>query len=88
MAHGLCISQLLKTQTPNISPMWRTGEGERERGGTTLKKNGLYFAALFTFFFLSRAEVHVLLKVVWDTGARRSGSCSLVNSLCNPAAAY
>lgn len=31
VAHGLCISQLLKTQTPNISPMWRTGEGEGER---------------------------------------------------------
>lgn len=31
VAHGLCISQLLKTQTPNISPMWRTEEGERKK---------------------------------------------------------
>lgn len=53
-------------------------ERARERRKTTLQKNGLYFSALFTFFI--QAEVHVLFKVVWDTGACRSGSCGLENS--------
>lgn len=70
VAHGLCISQLLKTQTPNISPMWRTGEGAGERKNYSGKERSLFLCAVYFFFW---AEVHVLLKVVWDIGACRSG---------------
>lgn len=53
-------------------------ERERERGKNYSQKEWSLF--LCAVYFLIRAEVHVLFKVVWDTGACRSGLRGLVNS--------
>lgn len=57
------------------------GGQERERGKNYSQKEWSLF--LLAVYFLIQAGVRVLLKVVWDTGACRSGLLRFVNSLCN-----
>lgn len=51
VAHGLCISQLLKTQTPNISPMWRTGGRGDGASGRELVSERMVFISLRCLLF-------------------------------------
>lgn len=56
-------------------------EREKERKKNDSQKEWSLF--LLAVYFFIRAEVHVLLKVVWGAGACRSGLHSLVKPLCN-----